>query len=444
MPLDLDLQLLRRRVTEAPHDGAAWLALASGLERCGARDDAVETFYRARALDAEADACRTSLQRLGATPSPWTHPTGDSERTFSAPVRGPSRGKVVLRRDLFTVEGGSPPKLHEGSIVCAPDGCVVAGRFGSVVHLEPTRFLPRSCWDVAPGASEPILPTVASDGVILGVTNGRSRLYARLADETVRALDPPDRFQWGHAMVDRAGTIAALTIGAGATVYSRGLELVRQLPWPPSEAVFLDSTLALSNGRRPLYDGRTRELVLMDLEGRELFRRSTLERPNLAFLGDGSLVLVSGERYLEGPLPGWLQFRVDVVDPEGTTIRSLVVGDGTIPSQLSVSLDGAIWLGAEGGLTRIGPGAKGWWTERDDPPAPSSHVITDRAGVGYYLTGSRLVARAPDGGVVFRVDEELSPVAIDALGRLLVLGRREARSASGAFGGFTYFLAAVE
>lgn len=414
MPLDLDLQELRRAAASEPESGTAWLALAHGLSRAGAAGDAVESYFRARALGADAKPCTVGLASLGARPSPWTHDAGDSQRSFSAPVRGPRRGEIVAR------EGG-PSRKRPPVVVVDADGSLVVAHENQVERLG--RWLARLPLPPATLAPEGmrVVPAVSDAGVVcLAAGPGRTRLF--FEREPGRGLELPG-LPWEQGSPAVAGPRIVLgwfqvpdmkflvDVFDGALARVGGVELPcrRWGAWAASEqgiAIVVDEWI-----RGLGLDGSVR-----------------FSRPAASWI-DG--LALSGERTV------WSELRqssrdvstrwVQALDAKGDYVWGKNVEGHEAPGRLAVSPDGTVHVASRDGLVRFASDGKE--LPRGPRTLPGTGLVADREGVAFVEVEGEgeargrlgLAAIAPDGARLWFVPETLHPVALDGLGRLLAL-----------------------
>jgi hypothetical protein len=410
LPLDLDLQELRRRVGADPADASSWLALALGLERCGSRSEAVETLYRARALGAFEKVCLEFLEALGARPSPWTHVTGDSERTFSAPVRGPRRGEVVARAD---------PLAEIPEVVVDVDGSVLAAVAGEVSQLDLGL---RARWTRRLASLSRTHPTVGRDGTFFASGIGTIGMVLFLAR---------DKSERGRELTGAPWEGVGLAGGNGVVAYHD----------PRRGMVLLQLGLAFTLERDCLVEGDLFWLWALDAERivcavddtvvafrTDTFEQTRERRVPTGTRADGLLLApggVTATSHLVRSSATHLTRWVEMLDARGDYVWSRNLERQSAPVGFARSPDGTVHVVSGGGYFRFDGTGRPTKVPLERTVAGGG-VVVDREGVAYLVTRDAsslegLVAVAPDGATLWKIAEQLKPVAIDSLGRLLAV-----------------------
>ncbi|MBI3724882.1 hypothetical protein HY251_13140 [bacterium] len=125
--MDDELQALARERRKDPEDGALLLRQARALVRKGSREEAERALVSALDRSPGDPAPTRELDALtgGRAPlAPWPSPRGDPGLTGRSCARGPTRGEVVLRRELG-LEGAIEPG---GFAVASPGRALVLTR----------------------------------------------------------------------------------------------------------------------------------------------------------------------------------------------------------------------------------------------------------------------------------------------------------------------------
>jgi len=414
---DTDLRALERATQRAPDDGSAWLARALGAARVGAKEEALEAFYRAAALGADLVPVREGLRALGAPATPWGHEAGDSKRTRCSPLRGPRKGEIVARAPL--------PK--ENSVVIAEDGTVLVGQSGGTIARFEGRTLAPLPDVQLDGTWAKVWPS-AGAGLVVATTSGSdSGLYV-VSGTKVRCVEVPGPEKklaepvivGGRAVVVSEADESTLSVHALDADFERlarfaAGSFAQGVAADSERIVFLDASgrnyatlnvLTWSGARRlalPLADAPREEPVL-DALGRVLL---VTEQP-----GEGDTIHHVSALDVRGETP-WRH-----------TFRSHEAGEVSVVA----AKDGAVYVATETELARIErDGALAWSDDRWDR---GRGALCDRDGVFYGTLRDRersaLVAVAPDRTELFALERpSLRPVAIDAWGRLLAVHRDE-------------------
>jgi hypothetical protein len=429
VPLDLDLQELRRAVTAAPTDAQARVALALGLIRCGARTDAATELYRARALGGDAEVCRASLKGLGARPSPWTHFSGDSEPTRTSPVTGPRRGEIVATSGEIT----DRPEAGEAfRLVLDEDGTILLVTDDAIHALDGRTLTPRAS---VPLAYAHLLGLcVAGDGRVLVCDRAAGKVgLLNVGAMAIGFLDLEVRVALVAA--SRSERIVLAAVGAGEDAPVRVASLAPTLD--RLETRF--ECPALFRGSLPLHDSRValftrRRVRVLGLSGQEE-RGANLDGEGAccAFAPDGTLIV--GELTARGPHRAALD--VSALDPLGRIAWTTKIAGVSIPFELGAPSLESVLVRTGDELVRVEPRKVAW--RRFAPRVGQGwlggallggELVVDATGTAYacFLADENvpvLSAVCPDESLLFELRGIESVFAIDAWGRLLARRGRE-------------------
>jgi hypothetical protein len=162
-----------------------------------------------------------------------------------------------------------------------------------------------------------------------------------------------------------------------------------------------------------------REFVAsFSLGGEETFRRPAARFTNRIILAPGGRTIWSELRSHSDwtTVTHWIQ----AVDAKGDYVWShnheLAKGPEV---ELALSPDGTVHVASAGKLLRLSNDGTERSLVRPGAIGAIGGLVVDREGVAYTATASELVAVAPDGAVIFRIEEALRPLAIDSFGRLV-------------------------
>jgi hypothetical protein len=404
---DRDLRELQRRADAAPEDGAARLDLARALARAGQRDDAVEACYRARLFGGDAELARELLRSLGAPCSPWSHSDGgDAANTRCAPVRGPRKGEVVASVVLPSA----------GPVVIAEDGSVVVGQDGGVVWFLDGRTLAVREEKDLPGCA------MGRAELLEIAAGGDGRIVVASAGKTVFEVNEK-RVQLVHERADRAPFLHPRFLPSGEEIDTSRIALDRSSAHAVAPAVgegliacaFTDD----AEGDPP----RTVHVRL--LERYDRVRASLqLDAPSNRLISPVAIAIASqGRVYVLLTRVGsnvggsvW-QSELALISSHGVVESRQLIGEG-LHAQMAVGPPGHCWVLGFEALLRIArdgvlrlPREGGEW----------GGLLVDRYSVAYASSPSSLGAYDPDGHKLFELSSPSTPVAIDALNRLLAL-----------------------
>lgn len=420
---DTDLRALERETQRAPDDASAWLARAQGAARVGARDEALDAFYRSAALGGALPAVREGLRALRAPPTPWGHEFGDSRRSRCSPLKGPRRGEIVARAPL--------PK--ESSVVIAEDGTILVGQSGGTVArfdgrtLAPLRSVPID------GTWAKVWPS-AGAGLVVATTNGTDSSLYVLEGAPAETLKPrfiemtgPTRELATPVLEGERALVLAVADAATISVHTLDAHFER--------------TRRFDAGSYPIDAAADAErIVLCDASGRNYASLNVLswsgairsatplefaprEAPVIDALGRILVVTAAGSSG-DGSL-----HHLDALDEKGRTAwRATFLSHEEGFVRAAATPEGGTWLVTESELLRIETDGHVAWS--DDAQTRGRSAIVDREGCFFGTvfedwrrnTGA-LVAVAPDRTELFRLQtsKHYRPVAIDAWGRLLAV-----------------------
>ena len=405
---DADLRQLERDTERAPLEPRVWLAHAQAALRAGARDDAVASFHRAAALGGDLTETRRGLRALGAPPTPWGHPFGDSRRTRCSPLRGPRKGEVVARaKPSFGCWGFA--LAEDGTVHCCGDARGMGARLeGRTLASLPDLVGARS---VEAAAGEGI--------VVLRRDDAPSVPELRVIREgQVETIGSPGEPEFANEPVIEGESLIVRRVREDGSAFCE----VRATSSPRVVKRVLEDI--------PFYSH-------LATSPEEIVVASMGDRPSLTSLS------WTGERRERFPLAGWLESG-PVIDALGRILTVvlengewlLAACEGRTESWRHVSArgtsgrrgfasiaatpDGGVWLKTEAKLTRLDRDGSVRWSGTGGWGVP----VADREGVVYSHQAPNedersLEARAPDGSLIFSIPGNYYPHAIDAWGRLL-------------------------
>jgi hypothetical protein len=408
---DRDLRELQRSADAAPEDGAARLDLARALARAGQRDDAVEACYRARLFGGDAELARELLRSLGAPCSPWSHRDGDAANTRCAPVRGARKGEVVA--SVVLPSAGPVVITEDGSVVVGQDGGVVSFLDGRTLAVREEQDLP-GC---AMGRAELLEIAAGGDG----------RIVVASAGKTVFEVNEK-RVQLVRERADAAPFLHPRFLPSGVMIDTSRVALDRSSAHAVAPAV-AEGLIACAFTDGGDEDSRTVQLRL--LERYDRVRASLqLDAPSNRLISPVAIAIASqGHVYallthIGGNVGGsvW-QSELALISSDGVVESRRLIGEG-LHVQMAVGHPELCWvlgfeallrIARDGGVLRL-PRVGGEW----------GGLLVDRNSVAYASSPSSLEAFDPDGHKLFELPSPSTPVAIDALNRLLALRPVEA------------------
>lgn len=385
--MDQELEACRRTVAHAPEAPAAWLGLAASLNRAGERDEALEALYRAGALGAAAERVREVARGMGVRPSPWPEIDADCQGSRRSPLRGPRRGEVVARTP------GTP-----AFAVLDADGTLLHPHEGITLHAART---------LAPLES---IPDVHSPTV----TSRCTLVHGKLADRTttlrpLRGAGPTWTGAKGRGDYVRPTEDPAGRVHVHGWVLSPELAPLHAHP-PGCEATSLSVTpdlrLAVVERAPGLWKSRLR---LFDPEARPVAAFDLVQGHRPVCGDDGRVLTVLGEA-------------LTALGPDGAAAWAVPVRRGGLGFHLALAEGGACYFAWGQDLLRVEAGRVAW---RSAAERVVSHLVVDREGVLYAGTvrdpdgARRLIARGPDGRLLFELPGRAVPLLIDGFGRLL-------------------------
>jgi hypothetical protein len=404
---DDDLRRLEREAALAPLEPRGWLAHAQAALRAGS-SDAAASFYRAAALGGDLVETRRGLRALGAAPTPWGHPFGDSRRTRCSPLRGPRIGEVVARVAL-PFETWGLALAEAGTIHLCGDT-----RDGACLDGRTLRSLP------APALGGRNAEVVADEGLVVVRRNDAvtvPELWV-IREGQVETIGSPDEAEFASEPVIARDKLVVRRFREGSRAFCE----VRPIDSPRVVFSVLENV--------PAYGAlaATNDGIVVAQHG---------PGPRLSFHG------WTGECHERVVLPGWFESG-PVIDARGRTLAVvyekeewlLTAHEGTRLvwkhvstrrdpqrrgfAQVAATPDGGVWLKTESRLTRLEADRSVRWSGIGGYGAP----VADRDGVVYSHCAPDdderfLEPRAPDGTLVFSMAGDYFPKAIDAWGRLL-------------------------
>ncbi len=426
--MDEGLGELKRRVLPSPESGRDRVNLALALARSGVRREAVEAYYKARVLGAEADEVRRGLRALGVPASP-----GYCIRAGTpSPCRGPRRGVVVARATLpvqtqITLD-------EDGALFGVRDCELLSFELRTLEHLG-TVSLPNGARSVIRAPRGLILAGpdfhVRDDG-------GAVRSLA-LEQESPMAEGPispysgaSSRETYRTPIVDAEGRTIVTTTFGRVQVLDRDLRRIAEFRAGPRISRCIASPRALwfivrepHPGEPDGYVGRA-SVRAFDLDARCLVDVQ-LERPGRlqdvdAFLSVDDL----GAAHVLTVSPSSQSAHLRVFADDGRLRADLALPLAS-PVRAFVARDEECWIDSDSTLARLERGEAVWTSaalplerwRRDMCPRRS---IVDREGAAYMGADRGIVAIDPSGATLFEVAEPaFVPLVIDPWARVLAM-----------------------
>lgn len=370
---------------------AAVLAMATAtvLAACGGGQ--ADSDSERPPAPASADASAAPLP----TYAPWPGALRDPRHTSTAPVSGPTKGKVIWKREL------------EGSVVPGPavggDGTIYAASNGGVLHAFDGDGNQK--WSFDGGGSYGLdlstTPALTRDGTVLWP--GPGALYALDPDGKLLWDEPFDSLALSPLLADPKGKrIYVMEMGGALTALERNGEGVRELWRTELGSVSYSSPALGTDGT--VYTGADDSLFAIDAEDGEArweYETGGLIEVSPAVAPDGTIVIGSNDAMAHG------------VDPDGSERWRLDLGEITYSSP-AIGTDGVGYIGDHSGAVKSFDSATGEQLFEYQGMERTEEVVSvgvwtapliDKGGRVYFGTRpGKIYGFEPDGKRLFEVE----------------------------------------
>jgi outer membrane protein assembly factor BamB len=359
----------------------------------------IEELYRAGASGGDLAAVRAELRALGAAPTPWTQEHLGGSRARLSAMRGARAGRIAAKVKIGDFE----------PVGARDDGALVVASRERIGLLEPTTFAwTRELFRRDAGVAH---HAITSSGVLTMRTrpNKTSAIVSRsLEDGRVLARVELDGALLAPGACSAAGVLYVPYSTTGAAhlrALGPGLETRFDV------ALAATKVDAVAVGRAIVGIATGTGVVALDAASGTLWKTGEGFEPRSLLVDARDRLVVA--RASEG-------FSESVVAMDGTSVTWTFGVQASARANLAATADGGCVVATHHTVARLDADGGVAWTR---PITSTRELVVDREGYVYLNTADWGICAldASTGETVFQTSEPGSPVAIDALGRLIAL-----------------------